>query len=306
MHPLRTFVWVIAIGLVEAAGAEVVIDETPGDLATRVADRVTGPLVALHARAREQWTSPATGADGSSLTTLALVYLHGCGVARDPLRASQLLQRSTEQGDPVARLAAAWCIADGCAGAADRDAAVALLDTQSASPRAVYLKAASLREAGSRSAAQVQRIQASIDEAAARGDAQALNEKAIDAWERGAREEAIETFRRAADAGSPAARRNLDRVIVPGATAKVVSTSVAGDDPELAAWLATVPPPAPGAQIEPVEKLAAGEGAERLGRFAQSALAAREAVAARMFERDASPLIDLLAPDLRTGCAHGR
>lgn len=103
--------------------------EAVGPASLRVAEPASAATVAELARLRAsagqraRRGSPAEKAAGRSAWLLGLAYLHGKGVATDPVQARRWFERAAAQGDPLAPAGMAWCAIDGCEGPADPAAA---------------------------------------------------------------------------------------------------------------------------------------------------------------------------------------
>ncbi|MEO5659248.1 MAG: hypothetical protein ABIQ90_05535 [Polaromonas sp.] len=61
---------------------------------------------------------PATSA-ARAAWLLGLIYLHGSGVARDPIQAALWFERARVLGEPLASAGLAWCEIEGCKGSPD-------------------------------------------------------------------------------------------------------------------------------------------------------------------------------------------
>ncbi|MDB5868236.1 MAG: hypothetical protein JWP96_568 [Polaromonas sp.] len=65
---------------------------------------------------------PQAGASASAAQAawlLGLIYLHGSGVARDPIQAALWFERARARGEPMSSAGLAWCDIEGCKGPPD-------------------------------------------------------------------------------------------------------------------------------------------------------------------------------------------
>ena len=160
---------------------------------------------------KKRKTNRRDATTGSALLTLGLLYYHGIELPQDPGRAMELFIRSRLLGNSPAAIALAWCYLDGC-GTAPNDLAfekIMRAVKTSNRKRANFFLYEQTRRRSDTDPALSSEAEKYLRAATIAGDRFALNELGLLEIERGEFSEAIKAFSAAAAAGSQVAQRAL-------------------------------------------------------------------------------------------------